>query len=476
MPSSSARRRVAVTGLGVVSSLGSDVETFWASCLAGGTAVEEVPAAWRRHSPGLRSRFWAPLSGWDRETPLASRLERKQLDPVSRIGLLAAEQALGQAGLGLAQSDARRNTYALAEVDPRRAAVFLGTGIGGVNTLSDHVRFVAMDEAKKVLREIAEGLPPETLEEPGEPAGPAALRERLDGAIAGLPSPRLLNPFAVSMIMPNAAAAVLSIKLGCAGPCRTFCCACASATMALGQAFRAVRDGECDLALSGGVEYLEDPCGCTFRGFDLVGALVAGDLPAGRANRPFDEARSGFLFSAGGGAVLVLEELGRARERGAPVLAEIRGYGETADAHSMMALDPSGEEIRRAIEICLAEAGLEPEAVGYVNAHGTGTPANDAIECGVLAGIVPQARINSTKSLLGHTLGASGALEAVVTVLTLRDGVAHPCRNLERPIADLPFITAAAPFDPDYALSQSFAFGGQNAVLAFSRAGAGAAA
>jgi 3-oxoacyl-[acyl-carrier-protein] synthase II len=276
------------------------------------------------------------------------------------------------------------------------------------------------------------------------------------------------------MTMPNAPAGNLAIKLGLHGPSRTFTAACASATVALGQAFRAIRDGECDAVVGGGTEYLADPAGCCFRAFDALGALAHGELPPERINRPFDEKRTGFLFAEGGCAVLVLEELALARRRGATPLAELVGYGESCDAHDVVALDPAGEQIRRALGDCLEDAALDAADVGYVNAHGTGTPGNDPVEAEALAELFGSgAAVSSTKSLLGHTLGASGALEAVATVLSLRDGVVHPSRNLDSPIAPLRFVTRATPLPLRHALSQSFAFGGQNAVLAFRRWQAG---
>src|SRR6185503_4434 len=190
-----------------------------------------------------------------------------------------------------------------------------------------------------------------------------------------------------------------------------------------------------------------------------------------RINRPFDEKRSGFLFSEGGCGVLVLEELGAALARGAPRLAELRGFGEASDAHDLMAVEPSGAQVRRAIAACLADAGLDAEDVGYVNAHGTGTPGNDGVEAEAIAAVVGRhPLVSSTKSMLGHTLGASGAIEAAVTALTLKDQVVHPTLNLEKPIADLPFPTAPTRARVENAISQSFAFGGHNAVIAMSRA------
>jgi 3-oxoacyl-[acyl-carrier-protein] synthase II len=454
-------RRVVVTGIGLVTSLGTDLDTFWRRCLAGETAAEPVPSVWSEYGP-LRSRIWSPLGSWERATPLLGRLELRQLDPSSRIALLAAESALDHAALPRLVADPKRNGFRLEGVDAERAGVFLGTGVGGLQTCLESSRFLVFDRAKRKLAEIAR-----SLRERGAGEEAAGIEAELDR----LPIPNLFNPFSVAMTMPNAGAAALSIKLGLRGPAVSVTAACASGTAALGQAFRAIREGRCDFALAGGTELLSDAYGCCFRGFDALNVLATGDRPPGEANRPFDQDRNGFLFSEGGGAVLVLEELEGARQRGAAIRAEVRGYGETADAWSVMAMEPEGRQIRRAIELCLADARLLPGDVDYVNAHGTGTPANDAIEAAILAEAFPhRPRVNSTKSLLGHTLGASGAIEAAVTVLTLERGAAHPSRNLERPVGDLAYVTAPEEFHPRHALTQSFAFGGQNSVLALSRA------
>jgi 3-oxoacyl-[acyl-carrier-protein] synthase II len=460
-----ARRRVAVTGLGLVTSLGSDLPVFWRRCLAGEAEVHPVPAAWSTYGP-LRSQIWSPLGAWERSTPLLGRLEIRQLDPASRIALLAAASALDHAALSPVVADPKRNGFRLEGIAAERSGVYLGTGVGGLQTCLESGRFLAFDRGRRRLREIAAGLRAEgTTEAAGE----------IEAELERLPLPQLFNPFSVAMTMPNASAAALSIKLGLNGPAVTVAAACASGTAALGQAFRAIREGQCDFALAGGTELLSDPYGCCFRGFDALHVLATGDRPPDEANRPFDEGRTGFLFGEGGAALLVLEELESARRRGAPIRAEIVGYGETSDAWSVMAMEPEGRQIRRAIEEALADAGLDAGDIGYVNAHGTGTPANDPLEAGVLAQVFPhRPQVNSTKSLLGHTLGASGAIEAAVTVLSLETGHLHPSRNLEKPVGDLDYVTAPVEANPRHALSQSFAFGGQNSVLALSRApGAG---
>jgi 3-oxoacyl-[acyl-carrier-protein] synthase II len=184
------------------------------------------------------------------------------------------------------------------------------------------------------------------------------------------------------------------------------------------------------------------------------------------ANRPFDENRSGFLFSQGGAAVLILEELDHAQRRGATILAELIGFAETFDAHSIMSLAPGGQQIERMIHATLEDANMSPKDVDYINAHGTGTKNNDQTEAEVIDRVFGKSvRVNSTKSLLGHTIGASGAFEALVTALTLRDGKTHISRNLENPVLDLNFVRSVESFEPRVALSQSFAFGGHNAAI-----------
>ena len=451
------RRRVVVTGVGVVCSLGSDAASFWQACLAGEAVVAPVPQAWHRYAD-LRSRVWSPLGAAARpESGLLSRIDARRLDPTALMAIAAAEEALGGAGLRLHEADRKRRTFRVEGWQAERAGTFFGTGIGGFSSLLANVAHVTTSEPRARLLAVESRL---------REGGNATAADELAGAIAELVTPAHFNPFTVPMTMPNAPAGNLSIKLGLHGPGRTFTAACASATVAIGQAFRALRDGECDAAVAGGTEYLADPAGCCFRAFDALGALAQGGLPPERVNRPFDRARTGFLFAEGGCAVLILEELELARRRGAAALAEIVGYGESCDAHDVVALDPSGAQIRRALRNCLEDAGVDASDVGYVNAHGTGTPGNDAIEADALVELFGSGLpVSSTKSLLGHTLGASGALEAVATALSLRDAMVHPSRNVDEPIAPLAFPARATPLELRHAISQSFAFGGQNAAL-----------
>ncbi|BAV33782.1 3-oxoacyl-ACP synthase [Sulfuricaulis limicola] len=450
-------RRVVITGAGVVSSLGSDVDVFWSRCLSGASAVVPVPASWPYHSE-LHSRIWAPLPELDPESLGVARAERLQLDPVAMLALGAAREAIGRAGFSLVPAGERSRNFVLSGADSARTGVFFGTGLGGAITfLQNHTHhlFRKSRAALAAYTDEHKGMEDHTV---------------LDGVIAQMTHGTRFNPFEVSMVMPNAPAAAIGIKYSLTGPNQTCCLACASGTVAVGNAFRAVRDGRVDVAVSGGCEYFADEHGHIFRSFDVSGTLVREFADPQTANRPFDEKRSGFLFSQGGAASLVLEELEHAQRRGAPIMAEVIGFSETFDAHSMMSLAPGGKQIERMIRSTLSDAGVSPDVVDYVNAHGTGTRNNDEIEAGVIERVFGKSvRVNSTKSILGHTIGASGAFEALVTALTLRDGKTHICKNLDTPLLDLNFVRRVERFDPQVGLTQSFAFGGHNAAVAMRR-------
>ena len=419
------KRRVVVSAGGAVSAIGIGLEQFWRNCLEGVCAVAAIPSAWDRYAE-LHSRLWSPLPEIDFEALGIVRTERLQLDPFAMLALAAAREALLNAGFSLVPAQ-RARAFTVAGVDSARIGVFLGTGIGGAHTFL-HSHGVHLSHGRRY------------------------------------------NPFVVAMLMPNAGSAAIANKFSLHGPNATYCVACASGTVSVGNAYRAVRDGQVELAIAGGSEFLQDEHGHIFRGFDIAGTLVRDCADPATANRPFDQRRSGFLFSQGGAAVLVLEELEHALRRGASIMAELVGFAETFDGHSMMSLAPDGAQIERAIRASLADAGLEAAAVGYVNAHGTGTRNNDEIESSVIGRVFGSSvPVNSTKSLLGHTIGASGAFEALVTALTLRDGKTHVSKNLQTPCCDLNYVRSVQAFDPDVGLSQSFAFGGHNAVLILRR-------
>lgn len=450
-------RRVAITGLGVTTSIGSTVDEFWRACLDGRTSVAPIPAKWldfyRCHSP-----VWAPLPPDPGGDGIVNDVERTKLDRVAVLAMRTAAQAMDHAGAGYELIDKKHNRFAIRGVAPERVAVCVGTGVGGVTSLLSNAAYHMLAKQVPRLEEVAGGLSPDA---PG--------RTTIERMQEDILIPFRANPFTVSMIMPNAVSANVAIKFGVRGPARTPCSACASGTVALGVALDALRSGAVDMAIAGGVEYLGDDYGIVYRGFDMARTLALRerpDIPDDALNRPFDAARSGFLFAEGGCGILVLEDLDHARARGATVICELAGYAETCDGSNIMMIDPNGAQIERMLHLLMAEAGLRPEEIDYVNAHGTGTRLNDDIEAAILGRVFgKRPLVNSTKSLLGHTIGASGALGAIVAALSIRDGTTHACRNLTDPIADLEFVRGPIHRPIRTAIAQSFAFGGHNASV-----------
>ncbi len=437
------RRRVVVTGIGMISPLGTSTPECWAALLEGRNVAAPVPAAWRRYAE-TTSTIWAPLPPIDWPAAGIGRIEQMQLDASGMLTIAASSEAIRDAGIGTATADAKKNTFRLEGQDPDRCGVFMGTGVGGITSFVGNL-------ANHVMSPLA-----------GVIADPALLP----------PMPPRFNPYAVPSMMPNAVSALLGIRWSLCGPNLTFSQACAAGTVAVGHAFRAIAAGSVDMAICGGAEYLGDPYGGIFRGFDIARTLAAENADAERANRPFDRDRTGFLFAEGGAAVLVCEEAEAARRRGARAYAEIVGYAENFDGYSIMSMDPSGARITEMVAAAVRDAGCVPGDVDYVNAHGTGTAVNDEIESSVierLFGTTPL--VAATKSLTGHCIGASGGIEAAVTALSLAHQTTHACRNLEHPIRDLRFAREAGPCRIATAITQSFAFGGHNAAVVMQRVG-----
>jgi 3-oxoacyl-[acyl-carrier-protein] synthase II len=429
---------VVITGMSLRTALGDDVDQVWSRMLAGHTEVQPIPQHW---STQFRCRVWSPPPHLEAATLGLNRQEAGMLDPVAMMATDCGARALRHAGFALEPRGDRANTIDVRGLDPQRAGVFLGSAIGGARSFLDHHVIHLRDVAR------ARGLDG-------------------DEVLQSLSQTPRYSPFAVPLTMINAAGAYLGIKLGLTGPNLSFGMACASGTVAIGNAFRSLRRGELDVVLCGGSEYLDDGLGGMFRGFDVARALTRFDGPAEECNRPFDRRRAGFLFSGGGACVLIAERAEHAAARGATPLARIQGYGESFDAHSVMAIKPDGLQVRRAIEDALRDAGITAADVSYVNAHGTGTPANDEAEARVLMQVFGDGPVvNSSKSLFGHTIGASGAIEALACVQSLRHAEAHPSRGLMDPIAPLNFAIRRMPLRAGFAVSESFAFGGHNAVL-----------
>jgi 3-oxoacyl-[acyl-carrier-protein] synthase II len=409
------RRRVAVTGLGIVCPIGNSVSAAWDAVIAGRSGAAAI------------ERFDAS------EFPVQFACEVKDFEPGQFVDMKAARRMdrcthLVVAAARQAEDDAGLDVAAVGE----RAGTAIGTALGGVASF-EHT----------VLQLASRG-------------------------------PDRVSPFAIVQTLPNLAAGWVSIELGTRGPLLTQSTACAASNMAIGDALDAIRLGRADLMVCGGTEAPVTPTAVA--GFAAMRALSTRNDDPATASRPFDRERDGFVI-AEAAAVLVLEELEHARARSARIYAELAGYGVSSDANHVSDPDPVGTNAARAVWMALTDAGLEPADVGYVNAHGTSTPAGDAAETRVLKlvfGDTPPQRplISSTKGATGHTLGAAGAVEAVFTVLALHQGVLPPTINqfVADPSCDLDYIPNEARREQvDAALSNSFGFGGHNSVVAFRR-------
>ena len=406
-----APRRVVITGLGLVTPLGSGVESFW----AGLRACRSVVTRLSRFDPAeFRSQVAGEVTDFVPEDWIEPRRARR-LDRCSQFSLAAARMALADAGLDLPGEDRDR------------VGAMMGTALGGVSKA---------EEQHTVY--LSEGL-------------------------------RAVDPGLALTVFAGAASCNLAIELGLSGPNITNGMSCASGAIAIGEAFRAVRGGEADVMLAGGAEAPLAPL--CFGAFALIRAMSTRNDDPATASRPFDEGRDGFVM-AEGAAVLLIEERSRAQARGATIYAELRGYGITNDAHHMTAPRPDGAQATRAMRLALAEANLEPGAIGYLNAHGSSTPLNDPTESQAIRQVfgahADHLAVSGTKGYFGHALGASGAIEAATCALAMQRGWLPPTVNLSTPGAgcDLPYLTGSGrDAAPDSVMSNSFGFGGINAVL-----------
>jgi 3-oxoacyl-[acyl-carrier-protein] synthase II len=378
----------------------------------------------------FKSRIGAPVEDLDPTQFMMTKREANLLDPAAQFTIAATAMALEDAGLSVKLVNEKKNQYSVDGIDSERAGVIIGTGIGGLHTI----------EAAHDL--WASGKP-------------------ITGTFR----------YSLPMLIPNAMAAQAAIKFGLHGECKAVATACAAGTMAIGDAYRLVRDGELDLAVTGGVDRtLSDFDGYGLVGFDLLRTLSTRNSEPEKASRPFDTDRDGFVLGEGAG-VLVIERKEHAVARGARIYAEIAGYASTCDAHSMMQLHPSGDQMVRVMKNAIASSDLSHDDIRYVNAHGTSTRLNDPREAEALHRVfgkrIMDVVVNSTKAMTGHCIGASGAIETITTALSLARGVIHRCVNLEIPD---PEIDLVLPLKNDVnravaAISNSFGFGGHNATL-----------
>jgi len=408
-------RRIVVTGLGAVTPLGNDVPALWDGLLAGRSGVGPITLF---DPSNLDVRIAAEVKGFDAEA-LFGRREARRNDRFTLFALEAARQAVADARLSF-------DTH-----NRDRIGVLIGSGIGGVLTLT---------EAYSLMLESG---------------------------------PRRVSPFLIPMIMPNAASAAVAIAHGLRGPNIAVVSACATGSHAIGEAAEMIRRGDAEAFLCGGSEAAIHPI--AIAGFNNMGALSRRDDDPARASRPFDAARDGFVL-AEGAAVLLIESLDHARARDAHIYGELVGYAATADAFHITAPEESGQGAALAMQLALQRAGLPPTAVDYVNAHGTSTPLNDRIETAAIRTVFgPHAdrlAVSATKSMIGHLMGAAGAVEAIACLKSLESGWVHPTINYETPDpqCDLDYVpNQARRIEPQVVLSNSFGFGGHNACLIFRR-------
>ncbi|HTK17520.1 MAG TPA: beta-ketoacyl-ACP synthase II [Acidimicrobiia bacterium] len=403
------RSRVAVTGLGVKSPAGNDLDTFWARLLSGRSTAAKI----ERYDPSpMPVRIGCEVRDFD-PTAYIGPKEARRMDRVTQLGLAAAADALADAGDPGA--------------DPARCAVILGTGIGGLITLEEQIAIYIEKGAARV------------------------------------------SPFLVPMMMTNATAGTVAMQLGWTGPNLCISTACAASAHAVGEAARLIRDGSSDVVMTGGSESCMTPVAIS--AFARMTALSGRNEDPEHASRPFDAERDGFVMGEGA-AALVLERWDRAVARSARIYGEVVGYGRNADAYHITAPSPGGEGAAACMQLALDDAGLSPSALSHVNAHGTSTPLNDAAEAEAIRKVFGEGAppVTSTKGVTGHMVGAAGATEAVACLLALRSGSVPPTANLEHIGDDIQLdIVAGAPRSimPAPALSNSFGFGGHNASLIF---------
>lgn len=408
-------RRVVVTGLGLVTPVGIGVEETWEAICAGKSGIGEIT---RFDASGYDSRIAGEVKGFNPED-FISKKQIKRMDLFIQYALAAARMAMEMAQLKIDE-----------ELAPR-AGVIIGCGLGGLPYIEHY---------HKILLERG---------------------------------PNRISPFFVPMIITNMAAGFISIEYGLKGPNISTTTACAAGAHAVGEGFRYIKMGLADVMVVGGTEATIAPL--CIAGFCAMKALSTRNDEPEKASRPFDKERDGFVVGEGAG-ILVLEELNHALKRGAKIYAELIGYGATSDAYHITAPPPEGEGAVLCMENALKDAGIVPEEVDYINAHGTSTPLNDVSETKAIKAVFKEhaykLAISSTKSMIGHLLGGAGGVEAVFTVLSLYTGIIPPTINYENPDpeCDLDYVpNKARKANPKIAMSNSFGFGGTNAVLLFKK-------
>ena len=407
-------RRVVVTGLGCITPIGNNKEDFWSSLLLGKSGAKLIE---HFDVSNMSVKFSASVKDFDTEKYFDAK-ELRKYDKFMQYGLAAGIDAIDDSQL--------EN----AEIDPLRVGVSIGSGIGGLPNI----------EATRV-----------TYDKSG---------------------PRRISPFFVPASIINMISGNLSIKYGFKGPNLSIVTACTTGTHNIGEGLRQIQYAHADVMICGGAEMATSPLGVG--GFAAARALSTRNDDPEKASRPWDKDRDGFVLGDGAG-VLVLEELEHAKKRNAKIYAEVIGYGMSADAYHMTLPSENGEGATRCMELAIKDAGIDPQNIQYINAHGTSTPAGDVIEAAAIKNLFSNSSnliVNSTKSMIGHLLGAAGGVEAIVTVLSIYNQMIHPTINIENqdPNCDLDFCKdSSREHSFDFALSNSFGFGGTNGSLVFSK-------
>ncbi|CAM5787927.1 MULTISPECIES: beta-ketoacyl-ACP synthase II [Brevibacillus] len=409
------KRRVVITGVGVVSPLGNDATTFWNSLLEGKSGISPITSF-------DASDYPTQIAGEVKDFNPEDYMDKKDIrrtDRFVQFGLAAAKMAVEDAKLEITAENAER------------VGVYIGSGIGGLST---------WEEQHQVLLEKG---------------------------------PRRVSPFFIPMLIANMASGAVSIQYGAKGPTSSAITACATGTNAIGDALRLIQYDQADVMITGGAEATIRPM--AFAGFCSAKAMSTRNDEPTKASRPFDRDRDGFVMGEGAG-VLILEELEHAKKRGATILAEVIGYGMSADAHHITAPSPGGEGAARCMKNALRDAGIEPSEVEYINAHGTSTGQGDIAETMAIKEVFGEhaykLAVSSTKSMTGHLLGATGGVEAIATAFALRDQILPPTINLENPDpeCDLDYVpNEARKAKVNVALSNTFGFGGHNATIILKR-------
>lgn len=406
-------RRVVVTGMGAITPVGNDIDTMWANMLAGVNGVEKITAF---DTSDLKVHLAGTVKNFEPEKYIEKR-ELRKLDIYCQYAIAAAQQAVDDSGI-------------LGNIDEERFGVYIGTGIGGLHSFVNNV--TALNEG----------------------------------------GPRKVSPFFIPMMIGNIATGNVAIRFNAKGVSLSVMSACATGTHSIGEAFHAIKDGYADAIIAGGTESVIAPL--TIAGFQNMKALSTNEDPE-TASRPFDKNRDGFVMGEGAG-MLILEEYEHAKARGAKIYAEFAGYGNTCDAHHVTAPDPEGAGLARAIKIAMAEANTTDDDQLYINAHGTSTHLNDLTETMAFKSALGEkaydANISSTKSMTGHMLGATGAIEAIVSVLTLRDGMIPPTIHLNEQDEELDLNytpNKAVKRDVTVAASTNLGFGGHDACVVFKK-------